>query len=798
VSAEFNDWRLALAGSEHLGRAGVALAIAVAVLAIAMSAVSLYQGSRGLGGGPGERGARRPAAGDPAGAPMAGSRRGRWWLLLLLRAGGVLACLLAVLEPALELRQIVRVPNHVAVLVDGSRSMEVRPPDGGASRAERAAELIRRAAPQFAAWQAAGHRVDLYSFGEGLAPVTPESLRSPPTGEATRTGEALAEVRARYAGRDLGGVVLISDGIDTGRIGEGPIDATTRAAVEALGAPVHTVGVGERSLRDVSVAAVLADEFAFVRTPVTIEAVIRQHGLPNRQIEVTLSRDGRPIASRSAILRGDRSEERVSFEWLPDHPGNFVFQIATPVLTGEALTSNNSQVFTVKVIRDRIRVLHLCGRPSWDQRFLRAMLRRDPNVDLVSFFILRTETDDQPWNRNELSLIPFPTYEIFEEQLKSFDLVIFQNFNFAPYGVEPFLPGVRDYVEGGGALAMIGGDLSFASGGYGSTALRDVLPVELPPTPPSFASAAGEGDITIDAFRPKLTAEGRGHPVTSLVLDPRDNEARWGKLPPLEGVNRVPRVRPGAAMLLAHPTLKTDGGKPAPVLVVGEAGKGRSLALLTDTAWHWGFLSAGEGDDGRAFQRFWENAIRWLVRDPALTLLRIELDRVEYRRSQPPSARIRAMHPDYSPAQNVDIALEILPAEGDAQAKPLRRLEATTNQDGEAHVELGALPAGAYRLVGRATLDGRAVTEDKTFVVRAEGRELEDVAFRDKVLRELADVSGGSYRLEDLGAVSIREPREVRVGRQRSVELWSSPLLLAAGILLLTGEWYLRRRAGHS
>ena len=110
------------------------------------------------------------------------------------------------------------------------------------------------------------------------------------------------------------------------------------------------------------------------------------------------------------------------------------------------------------MIRDRVRVLHLCGRPSWDERFLRSMLRRDPNVDLVSFFILRTETDEQPWTRRPVA-DPFPDQEIFEEQLQSFDLVIFQNFNYAPYGVEPFLPGVRDYVEEGGALAMIGGDL---------------------------------------------------------------------------------------------------------------------------------------------------------------------------------------------------------------------------------------------------------------------------------------------------------------------------------------------------
>src|SRR4029078_11125167 len=137
-----------------------------------------------------------------------------------------------------------------------------------------------------------------------------------------------------------------------------------RWALWAAGAPAHADGLGEKSLRDLSVAAVLADQFAFVRTPASIEAVIRQTGLPDRQVEVTLERDGRPIATRSVVLRGDRSEEKIAFDLLPDHPGNFVFRISTPVLGGEALTSNNEQSFALKVIRDRVRVLHLARRPA--------------------------------------------------------------------------------------------------------------------------------------------------------------------------------------------------------------------------------------------------------------------------------------------------------------------------------------------------------------------------------------------------------------------------------------------------
>jgi uncharacterized membrane protein len=763
----FNDWRLA--SGAHLARSTVTGLVIAAALAFALSAVTAIR-----------------------------TRRPRWGLVLLLRAAALAACLAAALQPTLELRQIVRVPNRVAVLVDASRSMEVKPPNESASRAMRAAQLLTDPRGPRAAWERDGHRVDVYTFGAGLVPTTLEGLRVPPTIDGTRIGEALAELSSRYAGHDLGAVVVISDGIDTGRIGKGPVDAETRAAIAALGAPVHTIGIGEPSLKDLSIGAVMADEFAFVRTPVTIEAIVRQHGLPDRQVDVTLVRDGRAVGARSVVLRGDSSEEKVSFDWVPDQPGTFVFQIATPVLHGEALASNNAQLFTVKVIRDRIRVLHVCGRPSWDERFLHAMLRRDPNVDLVSFFILRTETDEQPWNRNEMSLIPFPTYEIFDEQLHSFDLVIFQNFNFAPYGVEPFLAGIREYVEQGGALAMIGGDLSFASGGYGDTALRDVLPVELARGAgnPHGAEAGRDPSITTDVFKPRLTSEGRAHPITALVVDPKDNEARWARLPALEGINEVLRLRPGAVPLLVHPILRIDGGKPAPVLAVSDVGKGRTLAMLTDTAWHWGFVAAADNDDGRTFQRFWDNAIRWLVRDPALTLLRIDLDRVDYRRHQSPAVRVRAMHGDYSAAGSVDVSLSVRAADSAPNARTLRKVTVQTGGDGEGHVDLGAFDAGAYRLTATATLDGHPVTEEKTFVVRSEGKELEDVVFRDGVLREIAEIGGGTYREASLEGVTIRAPQEVRVGNQRAIDVWSNPIFLVLALGLLAAEWTLRRRAG--
>jgi uncharacterized membrane protein len=756
------DWRLTF--GTQLGRSTLVLLAVAAALTVAISALSLWR----------ER------------------RRGRTLAILTLRLLAVAACLLVCVQPRLEFGQVSVVPNTVAVLVDASRSMTVAPPDRGPTRSERVTGLLASAEPTFAAWESRGHKIEVYGFGEGLTPASRASLPAPKA-EATRIGEALSELRTRLAGRDLGAVVLVSDGIDTGRIGRGPLDADTRKTLEALAAPVHTVFVGEEELRDLSVAAVLADDFAFVRTPVKLEAVLHHSGLGGRMVEVSLLRDGRLIDAKAVVLRKDAPQVGVVFEFTPDHPGNHVFEIKTPVLSGEAIDSNNSQAFTLKVIRDRVRVLHVCGRPSWNERFLRSMLRLDPNVDLVSFFILRTDTDDMTMGPDEMSLIPFPYKEIFDEQLRSFDLLIFDNFNFKPYWVEPYLPGVRAYIEAGGALAMVGGDLSFASGDYGDSALHDVLPVELGGIPRD-----GAGSFSTDSFRPRLTTEGRTHPVTSLSLDEKINESRWAALPQLTGINRVAGLRPGARALLVHPSQKSSDGKPAPVLATADVGKGRTLALLTDTAWNWGFQAAGAGDDGRAFQRFWEGAIRWLVRDPALTHLRIDLDKVEYHRGQVVSLRVRSLRADYSPAASVEVTLELRPAEAAETANPLRALKVTTSSEGEAQVELGGLDPGAYRLIGRAVLDGRPTEEQTTFVIRPEGHELDDVVARESVLREIAKASGGEFHDGALGDPRVRPPRKVRVGSLRTVEVWSNPLLLLLAVGLLVAEWTLRRRTGHA
>jgi len=764
----YNEWRWVIGAP--WGRAGIIIGSLVATVTLLLG----YLGTRT------ERLARRT-------------------LLVSLRAGACAAALVLFLEPALELRHVTREPNHVAVLVDDSRSMQLTETRDAPTRAQRAARVIDASRGVLERWREE-HIIDFFTFSDSLLPAAENRLRLPaaPRGDATLLREALESLRTRYDSRDLAGIVVLSDGTPTGRFADGVEDGVAQDFLAGLGAKVHTVWTGAAGLRDVSIARIAADDFAFVRTAVKIEATVRAAGIGEVELPVTLRRDGDLVKQLTVRVGGRVGEARAVFEIVPERVGKYVYEVSVPVRPEESVPQNNARAFVMRVTRDKTRVLQVVGRPSWDERALRSFFKADPNVDLISFFILRTHDDIQTVSTDELSLIPFPTQELFEEELGSFDIIILQNFEFAHYGIRPYLDNIRDYAEAGGGLAMIGGDLAFSSGAYYGTPVAEALPVELIP---AYGAADSERLVSTEPFAPKLTDEGLRHPITQLRFDRRDNLARWAGLPQLEGVNLVAGVKPGATVLLEHPTLRA-GDRPMPVLVVGEHGKGRTLALLTDSAWRWGFLASGrDGDDGRAYTRFMENAVRWLIKDPDLDYLRVESDSAEYKMGAPARLRARLTDKDYKPAPAHDIVFEVYKAEDKRQQSKdaVFSKTARTDADGALLVEAAGLPPGSYRVVAKAKLGDRWISADDVFVVNPEREELEHPEAREDVLARIAALTGGRH----LGAASslpgdlpFSPPRVVRVDRRMDVEIWSRPQLLLLALVLLGTEWALRRRRG--
>jgi len=529
------------------------------------------------------------------------------------------------------------------------------------------------------------------------------------------------------------------------------------------------------------------DDFAFVRNTVKVDATLRVRGFSGQDVQVVLRREGSVVAQATVHLERGRDRYTVPLAFAPDQTGTFVFTVSTPVLPGEAVAENNSRSFVLRVIRDRVRVLMVAGRPSWDVRFLRGLLKQDPNVDLVSFFILRTNTDT-PGPQEELSLIPFPVAEIFGEQLHTFDAVMFVNFAYGPYRgleIDRFLPNLRDYVRSGGALAMIGGEQSFGDGGYGDTPLAEILPVE-----PLDGQPQAEGDA-----RAHLTPEGRRHPVTALAPGEGQSDAAWAALPPVTAVNLTRALPPGqgASVLLDAPSVQVQG-RPAPLVAVREVGQGRTLAVATDASWRWGFLAAESGEGNRAYLRFWNAALRWLVKDPALAPLQVEPDAPAVEPGAPVGVTVTSRNPDFGPAAGRKLSAALVSEDG----REVARGEGVAGADGTPRVELAPPGPGAYKIVSRA--EGAPDAATAAVAVRGAGPEDADAAPRPSLLQAVAEATGGGFSaLPDGGLprLALNDPEVVEIGRRRDVPIWDRWWTLAALAGVLAAEWVLRRRWGY-
>ena len=696
--------------------------------------------------------------------------RSRRFSLLALRVLSAAAALLFALQPQWISERVQNVPGRLVVLVDASRSMSVR--DVTPSRAARALELLQR-------WGSESKLpFDLYAFGGEAHPVKLGALDAAQLArdDDTRIQHAIERVVADV-GDELGAIVLLSDGADLA-------PGWSPSQLRDLGVRVHTVAFApENELTDDGILAVKSDAVAFLREAAQVEVNVRSTRKGGGTLPVTLRQQGQVVAEAVAQLDA-QGEGKVVLPFTPVRLGRAVYTVSLPLEDGDAVPENNERAFLVRVTRDKLRVLLLCGAPTWDTRFLRAFLKADPAIDLITFFILRTSSDLTMASPEELSLIPFPTDELFREHLDSFDLVIFQDFNYGPYQVAGYLPRIRDYVLHGGAFAMIGGSRAFGAGGYERTVLADILPVRMAP---------GASALSEEEFAPTLVESAARHPIVELVPDPAQNLKTWSELAPLIGANKLLGVREDGHALLTHPNEKDASGNPMPVLAVGSAGQGRVLALGADSTWRWSLTTAGLRGDASAYERFWDRALRWLARDPLLDPAHIETDRERYGIGASLHARMRLRDASYQPIGNRELELVVLDMNGAVQ----HREAVHSDADGAATADL-SVPhdPGAYRLAVRDPQADSTLAE-QGFLVEAGGDELADPRPRATTLREIAAVTGGSaYRESD-------PPRLDRFDRTRARALGSvttapfaSAWFFACVVLLFGLEWSLRRRWG--
>ncbi|MCP4921976.1 MAG: hypothetical protein GY913_34170, partial [Proteobacteria bacterium] len=339
--------------------------------------------------------------------------------------------------------------GRFVVLVDDSRSMSVL--EDGTPRSAQVAGALG---------EIDLGRSEIYTFGDelrvGVEPVYDKA--------GSDLAGALSAVADRHAGESLAGIVVITDGIDRGGLRR-ELEVGRPVALELPG-PLTLYQVGEPGqIRDLAVADVSTGGFAFLHSPFEVKAEIQGDGFEDSLVPVLLTEDGIVIAREQATLDASGHAE-VTFDVTRGSPGRSIYEVSVPLDDDDAVPANNSMAVAVRVVRDKLRILQVCGAPSLDGKFLRLFLKQDPGVDLVSFFILRTHDDvNHEYRDDELSLIRFPYATLFTPhadggELDTFDLVIFQNFDWASffqYEGPQLLGNVEAYVRSGKAFVMMGG-----------------------------------------------------------------------------------------------------------------------------------------------------------------------------------------------------------------------------------------------------------------------------------------------------------------------------------------------------
>ncbi|MDG1169962.1 MAG: hypothetical protein P8N14_12265 [Sulfitobacter sp.] len=381
--------------------------------------------------------------------------------------------------------------------------------------------------------------------------------------------DALAEEpRARIAG-----ILAISDG----RVHDAdlPLD---------LPAPMHLLMTGKQADWDRLLTVRNAPAFAIIGEPVTLTLRIDDLGAApagETLAPLDISIDGEePLTFRVPI--GQDLELPIT---LP-HGGRNVIRFSLPQAEGELTDRNNSALIQMNGVRDRLRVLLVSGEPHPGGRTWRNLLKSDSSVDLVHFTILRPPEKQDGVPVNELSLIAFPTRELFMEKIDDFDLIIFDRYQ--RRGILPslYLENVANYVRQGGAVLVAAGpDFATADSLY-----RSPLGLVIPATPTAR--------VIEEPFLPKVTDLGQRHPVTTDLPSNGD----WGRW-----LRQVDVADPQGNVVM-------QGVDDRPLLVLNRVGEGRVALLASDHAWLWSRGYEGGGPQLELLRRL----AHWMMKEPEL------------------------------------------------------------------------------------------------------------------------------------------------------------------------------------
>ena len=710
-------------------------------------------------------------------------RPGQWSLLFTLRLLAIGVVLLLLFRPVFSFETERQHRKRLVFLLDNSASMSVADNAAGGTRWQQARD-------QLMAWWPELQKIydlRLVVFADAAQRLSdPDSLaRIKPIGDATSITRALIAGKKTSAANSIRAIVLVSDGIQNAA--GNPVGTARR-----LGIPVYAVGVGDplhqRSLnRDVRVTGIDCPDQMAVNNRSRITGFVDATGLPGRVVQVRLLEDDHQVAQQDVTLDDVDGAQEVILEFVPTVKGVHSYTVRVPKLADEKIPQNNARSTSALVHEARIRVLYLEGtlRPEYGA-IVGRFLSKDPDIEFCALVQTRPNVFVERSNIEQLTLDSIPDDP---EVLKRFDVFLIGDLDssFLGHGKMSLLV---DRVRDGAGLIMIGGYHSLGPGGYGGTAMEEVLPVLL---------GSREMGQSTETFQPRLTPDGRQHPIFANIarfFDAPDSGVPAAALPPLDGCVKVAGAKPGATVLLIHPDEKS-AGQPMPVMAVQPVGKGRTAVFTADTTRNW-HQAMKTMEQETPFLRFWGQTMRWLARraeevDTEAGIV-ATTDKSYYVPGTPINIRVTVRGAEGAAASGAKVQGTIL---GPGRRASRLDFSAATGPAGHFAAVFDPPRSGRYAITVTAQVDKKQMTADKLQVdVGRPNLEFDRLDLDEKTLVAIANESGGQYLHIALGdrLVERLERSYQRQLVQYEVPLAWPPLLWFVFVGVLTSEWLLRRR----
>ncbi len=490
------------------------------------------------------------------------------WALLsrsrgaVLRAGAAAALALAVANPVLNEEERAPLKTVVPLIVDRSQSQKLgeRP-----ETTETALETLKSRIARFPQFEV--REVDAGTAENGGAQTE------------TRLFEALAATIRDVPPSRIGGAIMITDG----QVHDVPSGGETGLPPNV---PLHVLTTGRSDEFDRKIEFTQAPRFSITGQPVSMTYQVTDSGTKgSAPVTVQVFLNGDLVATDSAVP-GVETPLQLKL----DHAGANIIELAVNELPGELTTSNNRAVAQMQGIRENLRVLLVSGEPHSGERTWRNLLKSDASVDLVHFTILRPPEKQDGTPINELSLIAFPTRELFVEKIEDFDLIIFDRYQYRNVLPTLYYDYIAEYVRNGGALLVAAGPEYAGENSIANTPLVSALP------------ATPTGIITAKGFFPRISPEGKRHPVTRDLEGGQSEPPHWGRW--FRAIN-VETPKGTVAMV---------GPDEQPLLVLNRFGEGRVGMILSDQGWLWARGFEGGGPHVGLYRRM----AHWLMKEPEL------------------------------------------------------------------------------------------------------------------------------------------------------------------------------------